>query len=133
MARQGSIQSGNNAGREGPVEAEGVADRKDLLADLKVLTRPDGDRGWAAQGNADLEQGQIMAWTGTDQGSAKFPAIDKLYGRFGGTLDDMEVRHDMAGAVPDQTGPGSTRNREDVSRPGVLNQLGRGDVNDGAA
>src|SRR5262249_47498713 len=55
-------QRADDAGRQTPVQAEGVADGEDLLSHLQVVRGAHQDGPQAVPGHVDLQDSQVLVW-----------------------------------------------------------------------
>ncbi len=101
-------------GGDGPVKAEGVADRKHLLTDEQIRRFTDGDRLQQFFRGVDLEDGDILVGRGANQhrlprriiGHGDLDAV--------GIADHMIIGDDPSLIVPDEAGSGSLRDLDRI-------------------
>jgi hypothetical protein len=130
-AAQGAVQGRDDAGGQGPVQAEGIADGEHLLAHLEVVAGAQGHRRRPLEAHADAQHGDVVGGRGAHQGRPVVAAIGQLHRGFAGVLDDVVIGDDVARVVPDEAGTGAARHGEHVAGPEVAHLGFGGDEHHG--
>jgi hypothetical protein len=112
------------------VEAEGVPDGEDLLADLDVGARSDPDRHQLVLGGEDLQHREVLVG-GLAHQRGFVDVLPEGHLRHVGSLDHVEVRDHVPLVVPHEAGARSLRHLEDVARPEIHLLGAGGDEHDG--
>ena len=98
----GRLQRADDAGGEGLVEAERIADGEGPLPDLEIVRIAEGRRA-GRELPPDAQHRQIVAGGAPDQLGAVDVAARHAHGNAAGALHHVVVGDDMAGIVPDET------------------------------
>ena len=126
-----AVDGRDDAGGEGAVEAERVADRDDRVADLDGRRVAERQRVQGGGGQVDLEHGEVRRGVRADHLRLDVVAVRERDAHAALILDDVLVREDVAGGV--EHDPRSLRDavlgrrddRDDAARVGLVDRLER--------
>ena len=107
--RQPAFERADDAGGQRLVEPERVADREHPLADLEVVGGSDRDRGRQRPGVVDPDHREVVVRRGPHELRSQDLARGQADREAAGAFDHVIVGDDVAGGVPDETGPGLRR------------------------
>jgi len=130
LAFDRAVQRRNDARGQRPVQTERIADRENLLSHAQIVTGPDCNGHRLILGHANLQHRDVVGEAGADQRCLVVATVRQLYVRRSGAGDDVHIRDDMSGCIPDEPRPRAARHAGHVARPEIHDALGRGDVDD---
>jgi hypothetical protein len=104
LNRHASIQTGDDAACHRHTEVEGESDRIDGVGERELARSP--QRRGVEPGGVDLDDGDIVLWVRSDDGSAHCRiTVRKHDANLNGTLYDVIVGHDHAVRRDDDAAP----------------------------
>src|SRR5581483_1080270 len=124
-------QRTHNTGRKRLIEAERIADCERALTYLQVFRRAYGYRSQSAFRRVDFQHRQVFVGRDADETRLPGGLVGERHLGGPGILDDMVIRDDIAGIVPDKSRSGSFRDLQQIQCEQVARDADRRDVNDG--
>ncbi len=130
FVRERAVERRDDARRERPVEAEGIADGEHLLPDLQVTARADRNGSRRVRRDVDLQYRDVMGFARADEPRRVVAPIGQTHACARGAIHDVQVGDDVTLLVPEESGARAARHGHDVARPEVEHALAGRDVDD---
>ena len=127
-----TLKRAHDSGGDGALEAEGIADRNDRVADVDRVGIAERQRPESARLRVDLEDGDVRGGIAPDHLGVHAVLAGEVHLDLARAFDHVVVRDDVAGVVDDEARPARAR----LLRPekGIVGgDLGRDHLHDAAA
>jgi len=129
FGRQRSIQRRDDPGRQRPIEAERIANRKRVLPHAQIGAAAERQR-LRQGGELYFQHGQVVGGADADKRGIQVTAVAQSHASGRRTGDDVPVGDNVSVRIPDETRPGAARHVEHVARPAIHDLRLRADIDD---